>query len=1692
MPISDNAATFLGINNENEFYSAHYLAEVFNGDIKNILADWKEKETTEEQFRAPNSRLRAMANDYFLMRERSQKERNAKKAIAMQRDFFKQFCSVLDIPWAPQNLRVTTDKKNLDTELPVLSILPNTDKPALMVIGALDGNKEGTDPLLLELSKEQFIGDGPQADSLAGTTWYELLNDVIFKQDQPPRWVLLLSDRQCLLIDRYKWLQNRLLRFDLDEILGRKDDVTLKATAALLHRDSLAPENGNSLLDSLDENSHKHAFGVSEDLKYALREAIELLGNEASEQLIQRNEISFTGKSALDAEALSRECLRYMYRLLFLFYIEARPELKYVPSDSPAYRKGYSLETLRDLELVKLTTEESRKGSYLHQSLSLLFKLIHTGYSGKRDDQLSDSWKSKGNDSFSLEKLDSHLFDPKQTPYLNKVTFSNQTLKAIIELMSLTREKPGRSRKRRGRVSYAQLGINQLGAVYEALLSYRGFFAAHDLYEVKKAGDKYNELDTGYFVPAAEIEQYHEDEKVYTKDDNGLKALKRHAKGKFIYRLAGRDREKSASYYTPEVLTNCVVKYTLKERLKGLKADDILKLSMCEPAMGSAAFLNESINQLSEAYLTLKQQELGIRIPHEDYREALQKVKMYIADHNVYGVDLNPIATELAEISLWLNALSKSSTVPWFGYQLFNGNSLIGARRQVYDSSLLTIKTKTGKWHNYEPKRLDPQDPKREAKEIYHFLVPDPGMVGVNDKEAKKLKPDAFEAIKKWKTPFLKPLDADEITLLQQLSSAIDELWKEHTDMLRTHRKQTEDEFPIWGQETKTYHTTTAQKDQIRSSGIFNNNAKIASPYRRLKLAMDYWCALWFWPIDQVDLLPERSDWLFELNLILRGQVFSFQVAEPELNFEAAPAAELLPSVGQQALFETDHQQLTLTTQEQKAQSVKTAKGEINLEKLLTQFPRLKLVDKLAKQYKFFHWELTFSDVFKDKGGFDIILGNPPWLKVEWNEGGILGDYNPQFILKKLSATKLREERKKAFERNTKLENDWFDELVDAEGTLSFLKSIQNYPELIGVRTNLYKCFLPLAWNISNNNGTQGFIHPEGVYDDMRGLELRKKIYEKIRYHFQFRNEKKLFPIQNTRTYSLNIYGSTGEIGFDSISNLFHPSTISESYNDTDGLIVQGVRNAKNQWNTGGSKRRIIRVDMTTLKVFSEIYTQSELSPDVSILPALHDYSFVDILYKIVSSGVPFKKISEEYSTDGMWNETTAKDDNTIQRYTDYPSNEDNIILSGPHIYVANPCSASAQKPCTSAKAYDYVDHLDVNPDYNVRTNYKTVCSDNEFLRRQPRVSWLETGKSEPKRLSEYFRIAYRGMLDAGMERTLIAAIIPKKTTHINGLRSYAFKDTNTLLTIAGHHQSLIYDFLIKSTNKQNLQRNLELFKIVKLEGSIRSSVFNRVLFLNCWQVTYEDVWENNFTENDNWTCSVTLPCLCKKTPSFSDLKNKSIRSEYLRRLALIELDVLIAISLGLHLSELISLYQVQFWVLRQNENDTYYDTNGRVVFTISAGLAGVGFPRKAKKDEAQVLIEYPDGRTETKPLGWEDICPEPAPATADGRRENYASGQSYGKPKIPDGTKIHRTVIDDTLPGGPREKVITYVAPFYLPDREEDYRVAWDVFSKRFAAEDPANEKLPQAVAELTEDRPPLILQQAVGDSKSPHKDKA
>jgi hypothetical protein len=147
-------------------------------------------------------------------------------------------------------------------------------------------------------------------------------------------------------------------------------------------------------------------------------------------------------------------------------------------------------------------------------------------------------------------------------------------------------------------------------------------------------------------------------------------------------------------------------------------------------------------------------------------------------------------------------------------------------------------------------------------------------------------------------------------------------------------------------------------------------------------------------------------------------------------------------------------------------------------------------------------WELAFADIFAGRGGFDLILGNPPWIKVEWQEGGVLGDWHPLFNLRNYTAKRLTEERQAAFDKYPELRADWFDEYQEQEGAQNFLNAVQNYPLLKGVQTNLYKCFLSQAWMLGSGQGVSGFLHLEGIYDDPKSGLIRAEIYPRLRSHF--------------------------------------------------------------------------------------------------------------------------------------------------------------------------------------------------------------------------------------------------------------------------------------------------------------------------------------------------------------------------------------------------------------------------------------------------------------------------------------------------------------------------------------------------------------------------------------------------------------
>lgn len=1569
-----------GITNKNEYYTNHYFSTVFEENTSATISDWNAAARESEEIKTPWSLLRQNARQYYTAHDKFVRSSVNLQVLANIKALAGSYLKSLGYPEAKPEVVAVDDSLSVPV---YLEMTKSNGAPLLWVL--LSASKESDAGIM-----ESFVFNADDVDDDAVGTLYkgilgemaneDLVTKILFGTAEPPRFIMLIGMNQIALIDRNKWNEKRYLQFELEEIFSRLENTTLQAMSVLLHKDSLCPDDGKVLLDELDEQSQKNASGVSQDLKYALRECIELLGNEVLYDMKTRLGRDLDA-DPVDAGQLTLECLRYMYRMLFVLFIESRPELGYAPIKAQSYYSGYSLESLRDIaDNIRDDVNEVGDGYYLHETLAKLYELIYDGYPKTEDELKKATGSDSLHDMFLIAPLKAHIFDPEYTKMITAAKLRNSCMLRIIDLMSLTRA-TGRKNSRRGRISYANLGINQMGAVYEALLSYRGFIAEYDLYEVKRAGDSFNELDVGYFVSESELDQYTEDERVRYESGEKAGKLRMYEKGTFIYRLAGREREKSASYYTPEVLTKCLVKYALKELLEGKTADEILKLTICEPAMGSAAFLNEAINQLAEAYISRKEKETGEIISYEKRFNELQKVKMFIADRNVYGIDLNPVAVELAEVSLWLNTIYEGGFVPWFGTQLVNGNSLIGARRQVYRIENAQSTSKGLRWYEMEPDRVPLGTKRMPKKQVYHFLLGDPGMCSYSDKVIKQLEPENIKEMKDWNKKFTSPITDDEVVTLLRLSAAIDELWEAQIQLRKEVGTKTQDALSIFGytDDAEDSHTTIRQKDKIFSELYKSAHMKNAGPYARLKFAMDYWCALWFWPIDKADLLPTRSEFLFDMSLILEGTMASVNVTDSVKG-------------GQLSLFPTEMEQMAMDI-------IDTYGTDtiVDIPRLRKENPRLDLAARIAEQNKFMHWELEFADLFAERGGFDLIIGNPPWVKMEWNEQAAISDKHPLFVVKGWSAKETADHRSEVL-KNIATYQLYFEEYQSMSGTQTFLNAYQNYPDLIGQQTNLFKCFLPQAWMYGNSSGFSAYVHPNGVFDDPKGKTLRKKLYPHLRKHFRFENELKLFKeVGNAMKFSLNIYSNRQSRFFEAIFNLFSPSTIDECYCDTCANKLMGIKDDQDNWNLKGHPGRVLTIGKEELSLFASLFDE-DADWETAKIPLLHAQTLTDVLKCFAIQETTIGSLASNVYPYQMWNEAGAQADGTICRNVHFPETSIDWIFSGPHIGVANPLFQTSQRNCNTHRAFDSIDLTSITTEYRQRCNYSPNCNMQEYFKRIPKTPWGTSYKDE-------YRIYSRKMLNQSGERTLIPAIGAPDTTYIDGV--FGFAINGKIAHLAGTMASIPYDFYFKATGKTNGRFEL-ISQLPLLKEDFRITA--RALLLNCVNVCYADLFKREYSEKfreDNWSkCDSRL-----SSEKFAQLgpiweNSTPLRFDYERRQALVEIDVLTAMSLKMSLDQLITIYRIQFPVLQQYEADTWYDANGRIVFTNNRSLVWVGFDRKEFE------------------LNMKD-----APA----------------------GKKFYRTIMDDTMPGGPVERTIEYVAPFDRCDREQDYETAWKFFEEKY-----------------------------------------
>ncbi|MFD8537724.1 Eco57I restriction-modification methylase domain-containing protein [Streptomyces rubrogriseus] len=1585
--------------------------------------------------------------------------------------------------------------------------------------------------------------------------------------DNAPRYALLLFGGIVVLADRENYARGRHLAVSLEVALPRKglkgaSAGELDVIAALFGAPALRPpaDGGDDDISRLVAESRDHSVGVTNDLREGLKASVQLIANEVLELAAKRGVTHddlpewlpgpLAERGALP-HLLTKESLRYLYRILFLLYAEARPELDILPMKSAEYVQGYSVARLRELAVQEKLSSTSRDRHHFHDSLALLFDKVFTGHptadtvtsreaavpgATAPDDAGPASGGPSEDDGYEgvrIEALKSRLFDPTSIKLVDQVIthpddldpdgterdgarrldlrLRNKVLHQVLRNLTVVEGK-GRG-GRGGFISYANLSINHLGAVYEGLMSYTGFIADEPLYEVAKGGDP---SGGSWLIRASQVRsgRYPDgpDDSVFVATELNPQTNERvpvpRKVGTYVYRLAGRDRQTSASYYTPESLTQATVEQTLRFRLgeKGdvdpkepekawVNAADVLRWRVCEPALGSGAFLNEAVNQLAELYLRLAQRERGVDIDPEDYQRELQKVKAYIALHNAYGVDLNETAVELAEISLWLNTMHRGMKAPWYGLHLHRGNSLVGAARKVYPGQILS----KGDWLTAKAPRKPRHAPlgaPLKGREVHQFLLPAMGWGSVGEKVGLRtlhkgtaeetvkavvdgdvvdwLEPGLVEAVRKWRSAMRRnpkgepkrtapkkkaaptaeklaaetddaglgqgafdlgldiweqpslaravaseaaptsasasasvdddpePGAATETGRLIRLARRVEYLWDLVVMRLTLSEREISRHVDVWGAAVPPDGQGSGAGAPMDRDAVLAALHRPGTPYWRLKQLMDAWCALWFWPLEEIGLLDGSDAFEYRVEgedrTALRKGDSRRRVALKSLKdwIEFAEAVvgrvdvdtgeegrqiSLLSFEGVRSLEELDDKERELDDK------MTGATAWAKPADLGWTFPWYETVERIARERGFFHWELDFAHVFAE-GGFDLMVGNPPWVRQEWDENGVLAEIEPWFSLGGKEAEADWEQNVAEALSKPEDRSFYLRELETVAGTSEFLSSVDTYPELVGTRPDMYRAFMLLGWRATGERGIAGLIHPSTHLTGTKEGTLRKAAYRHLRLHADFVNQLYLFakPVGHSSHFSINVYGKDQDISFQHVSWLLHPSVLAKSLRHDGKGAVPGVKDG-GRWDLRPHRKRIVVVNEARLREWRDLAGEENPPPvekakllypvtqaEESAIPRLAQWPHrLGAMNPRISSG--FNEKTDRAAGYFTW------DSGPVSSWND-------VILQGPFIGVG---TAFFKRPVEGARSSLQVepwDHLNLPVDGVPCTNYRraATCSVIDYYNALSRRTWtdwelfntlrndervsdvLQTLTDDVEEQEEtlrdwaarpysrFFRLAWRRQIASDTERSLYAALIPPGPAHVHMVHSAVLPTTREAALTAGFWASLPLDYFLRATGRSDLQKGeAEVMPAPTADHPLEQALLLRTLRLNCQTNAYARLWEELYDstwQEDTWAASKYWP---EGTPPLAEgvtatwTRDTPVRTEFARRAALVEIDALVAVWLGISADELVAMYDARFPVLQQYEENMWFDATGRRIAKAHQQF-GYGQPKEAWK----------------------------------------------------------------------------------------------------------------------------------------------
>ena len=1362
-------------------------------------------------------------------------------------------------------------------------------------------------PTLAEEWEPVDLGD-PDAPVLEGAEPIESVSralSTLMTDEHGPAFALVLAGQWALVAERERWPEGRWLAVNVQLVVERYETArggeVERALTCLDARSLLPTAEGETWWAATLEDSAAHTVGVSKDLREGVRSSIEILANEVVRRRAARGLEPLAQERAQD---LALQSLRYIYRIIFLLYAEASPELGVLPVGAAEYDAGYGLDRLRELALRELHEESALAGTHIYESLDRLFRLVDEGHNEEVPAAEEGSF-----DGLVFRPMRADLFRPVATVLIDEVGLGNGALLRVLRHLLLTKEN---GKSGRGFISYVELGINQLGAVYEGLMSYSGSFATERLWEVAPGGD----ASKGSWVVPEDVMKGLEEKDFVTVEDEmtGERRNVTYEKGQFVYRLSGRDRQRSASFYTPEVLTRFTVQQALAELLdqdgRTTSAEEILHLTVCEPALGSGAFAIEAVRQLAEQYLSRRERELGRRVDPEERPRELAKVKAYLALHQVYGVDLNATAVELAEVSLWLDTMVEGLAAPWFGLRLRRGNSLVGARRALYSTSQL----KKRAWLSAAPvpeplsqvaAALDDADAASRHRiggaldvsgSIHHFLLPAKGWgsaVEVPKQVRDLVDAGRLKDLKAWRKEITKALSTTQALRLTALAQRVEVLWEMTLRRLRVAEAEASRRNDLWGREAQADAGSTVSREDIE--------AYLAAPgsaYRRLRLVMDAWCTLWFWPLTTEVTPPSLDEWLGALEGLLGKQVRDAKGTDGTL-VDASSWAEL------ETMEEVE---LGLA-------------GARRVESVVTDHEWLAVVQEVAEARGFFHWELDFATVFA-RGGFDLQVGNPPWVRPDVSVETLLADGDPWWVLTKKPSLADRQERLPHTLARPGVLATVLDGATETEVLAEFISDQTVYPIMEG-RPDLYRAFMCQVWEHQSGRGISSLIHMETHFTDAKTPGLRAATYRHLRRHWQFINELHLFDIQNQKQYGVNIYGTERAPSFLHATSLYHPETVQRSLVHDGSGEEPGFKDPHTgTWDLRPHAARIQRVTESTLRSWRSMTDADDWlsTPTISTVnsAASHILSNLGSQSRIGSLGLQFSLGWDEGAafTDGRFTKSWGS------------SSWNEAILQGPHIFVATPLYKQPNESMRNFLDWTQTDLEALSPSAQPVTQYKPAGDRATYDRLY--THW----DSSPAR--DHYRITWRSMVPTTGERTLTPAIIPPGPAHVGTVNSAGYPDNLAcLLSAMSTATTLCSDFLLRSYGRNHIYpRDFALLPAIPIDHPLTKLTTLRTLRLNCITEAYAQLWAECW-DDSFVTDSPILERYDERPIGPEWTADTPLRRAEDRRNAQAEIDVMVAMMLGVPIEDLCTIYRTQFAVLYDYDHGRgqgayVYDANGR------------------------------------------------------------------------------------------------------------------------------------------------------------------